>query len=308
MDPVGAVPIGELVEERRYLLNVAYWMLGSVGEAEGVVGDAYRRWYGLSDAARQEIAVPRLWLARTVGAISLGRLAFPSRGAGAGAQEYSTGARAEKEGVQRALGDEVSRVLSRGLDSLSPDERAAFVLNDVFGMSPGAVADIVGRSEPECAELADRAWRSLRLRRSHPTTPAEHNALARAVCRACVSGDADLLGSLLCPNVTAFFDGGGKIRALARPVHGSRQVARSMLTLLANRPRTTLTTHPVNGATGLVARYGDQVAAVISLDIADQHIAQVWVVLNPDKLFLWNRPPASDGPDPHQNPSQQGDG
>ncbi|MCX4702716.1 hypothetical protein [Streptomyces sp. NBC_01373] len=79
MDEVVAVPIGELVEERRYLLDVASWLLGSGGAAEAVVGDAYRRWYGLSVTARAEIVVPRLWLARTVGGICQGQLAFPGR-------------------------------------------------------------------------------------------------------------------------------------------------------------------------------------------------------------------------------------
>ncbi|WP_328349783.1 RNA polymerase subunit sigma [Streptomyces sp. NBC_00445] len=323
MDDVGAVPIGELVEERRYLLDVAYWMLGSAGAAEAVVGDAYRRWYGLSDTARAEIVVPRLWLARTVGGICLGRLASPGRHATSlsptglsatglrtvGRQDEGdrgpgrgTGAGAGSEGAQQGLGAEISRVLLSALDSLSPAERAAFVLSDVFGMAPGAVADIVGRGEPECAELADRARHSLRLRRSRSTSPSDHDALARAVREACVSGDAELLASLLCRDVTAFFDGGGKVRALARPVHGSRRVARSLLTLLAQRPRTTLATHPVNGAIGLVARYGREVAAVISLGVADHQVVQVWVVLNPDKLRPWNHPTSHGAPGPHQSP------
>ncbi|MDW6065646.1 hypothetical protein SAZ11_57505 [Streptomyces sp. FXJ1.4098] len=111
--------------------------------------------------------------------------------------------------------------------------------------------------------------------------------------------DAGLLASLLWPDATAFFDGGGKVRALARPVHGGEQVAHSLMTLLVRRPRTTLTAQSVNGRTGLVARYDGQVAAVISLDIADRRVAQVWVVLNPDKLRSWNQPPSA-----RQRPSQ----
>lgn len=77
---------------------------------------------------------------------------------------------------------------------------------------------------------------------------------------------------------------------MTRPVHGSRQVALSLVTLLARRPRIALTAQSVNGRTGLVARYGRQVAAVISLDVADHCVVQVWVILNPDKLRSWNRP------------------
>ncbi|WP_405651425.1 sigma factor-like helix-turn-helix DNA-binding protein [Streptomyces sp. NBC_00019] len=281
MEDADAMPIAELLEERRYLLDVAYWMLGSAGEAECVVDEAYRRWYGLSEAARQEVVRPRSWLARTAGRSCLGRLALTDRGGGA-AQDA--------DGPVAGLAAKVSGILLDALGTLSPAERAAFVLNDVFGMRPAAVADIVGRSEPECAELAERARDCLRHRRSHPVSAEEQDALVRGVERACAAQDAELLASLLAPDVTAFFDGGGKVRASGRPVHGGRQVARSLLTLLAHRPRTTVTPQSVNGRTGLVARYDRHVAAVITLDIADHHIAQVWVVLNPDKLRSWNQP------------------
>lgn len=301
MDHADAVPIAELLNERRYLLDVAYWMLGSTGAAESVVDETYRRWYGLSGAARRQIMAPRSWLAKTAGGICLDLL--PDRGT-AGRRGHVRAQAQDAEGPQERLEEEASRVLLNALDSLSPAERAAFVLKNA-GMPPDAVADIVGRTEPECAELVDRARRHLRVQRSRPTTPERHEALARAVRQACLTEDAGLLVSLLCPDATAFFDGGGKVRALVRPVHGSRQVAHSLLTLLARHPRTTVTTQSVNGRTGLVARYDHQVAAVISLDIADHHVAQVWVVLNPDKLHSWNRPPDSGGPS-HESPSQQG--
>lgn len=287
MDHADAVPVAELLDERRHLLEVTYWMLGDACEAETVVAETYRRWYGLSEARRWPIAAPRYWLAKTAGAICLDLLGRTCRGA--------TEKDAEGHRTNATLEEEVSRVLLNALDSLSPAERAAFVFNDVFGMASDAVADIVGRPESECAELAERARRSLRRRRSRPTPPEGHDLLARSVRQACVDEDAELLESLLCPDVTAFFDGGGKVRALSRPVRGSRQVAHSLLTLLARHPRTALATHPVNGRTGLIARYGRQVAAVISLDVAEHRVAQVWVVLNPDKLRSWNQdqPPAA---------------
>lgn len=308
MEHADAVPIVELLDERRHLLDVASWMLGSPGEAESVVDEAYCRWYGLSDAARRLITAPRSWLAKTTRAICLGRPATPDRADGTtcavGAAE---GLRAPEHQAATVEG-EAGRVLLSALDSLSPAERAAFVLSDVVGTTPDMIDDIVGRTEPECVELSDRARHSLRLRSSCPTTPAEHDTLAHAVRRACVNEDTDLLASLLCPDATAFFDGGGKVRALARPVHGSRQVAQSLLTLLARHPRITLTTHSVNGSTGLVVRYDQQVAAVIGLDIANHQVAQVWVVLNPDKLRSWNDPPAPEGPSSHQHPSPQSGG
>jgi RNA polymerase sigma-70 factor (ECF subfamily) len=104
-------------------------------------------------------------------------------------------------------------------------------------------------------------------------------------------GNGDTVRGILwlAPEVSAFFDGGGKIRALVRPVHGSRQVARSLLTLLARHPATTLDSHSVNGRTGLVVRYDRQVTAVIGLDVAGPHVVQLWVTLNPDKLRSRNR-------------------
>ncbi|MFJ6070934.1 RNA polymerase subunit sigma [Streptomyces sp. NPDC093065] len=280
------VPISELLDERKHLLDVAYWMLGSGGAAESVIDETYRHWYQLSDAERAGIAAPRAWLAKVAGGICLARLAVPERPASA------AGGRAAGTDEAGALGEEISEVLLNALDALSPQERAAFVLNGVFGMAPGTVADVVGQSEPEVAELTLRARDSLRARRARPTTAAEHDAVVHRTRRAWATRDEALLASLMAPDVTAFFDGGGKIRATIKPVHGTERVARCLLGLLDPGSRTTLRAQSVNGRTGLVMRYDRQVVAVISLDVAADRIVQAWIVLNPDKLRSWNRPPA----------------
>ncbi|MET9875750.1 RNA polymerase subunit sigma [Actinacidiphila glaucinigra] len=279
-----AVPIAELLDERRHLLDVALWMVGGSAQAESVVDEAYRQWFELPEAARRAIESPGAWLVRTVGGICLARLATSAGYAGPDAADTAR----PQVGVE--LQHEIGEVLLTALDALAPAERAAFVLSGCFGMALGTVADVVGRSEPECAELADRARRAIRACRSHSATPEEHDAVARAVGEACLSDDAVRLSALMCPDATAFFDGGGKLRSLVRPVHGAEPVARSLLTLLAHHQRVTLTAHAVNGRTGLVARYGGQVAAVISLDVADGRVSQAWIVLNPDKLRPWNHP------------------
>lgn len=279
-----AVPIAELLDERRHLLDVALWMVGGSAEAEAVVDEAYRRWFELPEAARAAVDEPGAWLVRTVGGICLARLADSAGSPG------PVGADPARPQVGVELEQEIGEVLLTALDALSPAERAAFVLNGCFGMTLGTVADVVGRSEPECAELADRARRSIRACRSHAVTPEEHDAVARAVHTACLSEDAARLSRLMCPDATAFFDGGGKLRALVRPVHGAEPVARNLLTLLAHHQRVSLSAQSVNGRTGLVARYEGQVAAVISLDVADQRVSQAWIVLNPDKLRPWNDP------------------
>ncbi|MER5597962.1 sigma factor [Streptomyces sp. NPDC002265] len=301
MDQAGdAIPIAELFDERQHLLDVARWMLGRGHEAESVVAETYRRWYALPEPDRGRIADPRSWLARTAGAICLARLELPER------RSADLRARGVRSGQRDgSLEEEVSQVLLDALDALSPAERAAFVLNDVFGMAPGTVADVVGRAERECAELAERARHSLRARRARATTTRQHDLVVRAVGQACADGDSIRLASLLAVDVTAFFDGGGKVRALARPVHGRLRVARGLLTLLARHPSMTMGSHSVNGRTGLIVRYEDQVAAVICLDIAGPHVVQVWVVLNPDKLRLWNRTRrAPDTPRPQDDASR----
>ncbi|MEU4657771.1 RNA polymerase subunit sigma [Streptomyces sp. NPDC023723] len=280
MDHVGdAAPITELFDERRHLLEVAHWMLGSRVAAEGAINDAYRRWYGLSDPERARVAAPRAWLTRTVGGICLGRLTVPG-----GDGPPGDGVRGGRESA-----GEAGAVLAGALDPLSSAEGAAFVPNDGSGTAPRTGAGIVGQPEPERAELLDRARRSLRARRAEPTPPHRQDEIVGSVRQACADEDAGRLASLLAPDATVFYDGGGRIRTLTRPVNGGPEVARSLLTLLARHPRTTLDTHSVNGRTGLVARYDDQVVAVITLDIAGSRVVQVWVMLNPDKLRAWNR-------------------
>ncbi|MFJ6392599.1 RNA polymerase subunit sigma [Streptomyces sp. NPDC091972] len=139
------------------------------------------------------------------------------------------------------------------------------------------------------AEPVERARRSLGARRARPVSARREHEITVAVQQACSEHDGPRLRSLLAPDATAFFDSGGKIRALTRPVRGDEQVAGSLLVLLAGQRRVTLRTGSVNGRTGLVARCDDRVAAVLTLDIADSLVVQVWAVLNPDKLRSWNR-------------------
>ncbi|WP_406193935.1 RNA polymerase subunit sigma [Streptomyces sp. NBC_01017] len=241
-----AVPIAELLDERRHLLHVAYWMLGSSRAAENVIDETYRRWFELPEQVRARITAPRSWLAGVAGSICLTWPALPEL---------------DRAG---AVADLVRRTDSRGAGSRG--------------------------AEPQGAEPAALARHSLRARHARPTSARQHDTVARAVHLACVTHDEGLLTSLLAADATAFFDGGGKVRTLIDPVHGNTHVARTLLTLLARHPRTTLHPRPVNGRTGLVVRYGPHVAAVISLDVAGPHVVQVWGTLNPDKLRTWNRP------------------
>ncbi|PWI14790.1 RNA polymerase subunit sigma [Streptomyces sp. Act143] len=330
MEDVEAVPIAELVEERRYLLDVALSVLGDAGgpgEAERVVDEVYRHWYGLRDTARREITRPRSWLARCAGRCSLRRLAASGRGTdgtrigtagvttadvGAGPQEgWGEQAEAWGEAAEAREGAaptwegsaeawegpaEACEGPAEAWERLAPawegpasPERAAIVRGAVFATASDADAEGSGRNEPECVDPADSARHGLRARQSRPVPAREQDALTRAVARACLRSDEEALTALLCADATAYFDGGGKVRAPDRPVHGGRAVARTLLTSVAGRPGTGVAAQSVNGRTGLVVRYGHQVAAVIGLDVADHRVALVWVTVNPDKLRSWNR-------------------
>ncbi|MER7926040.1 RNA polymerase subunit sigma [Streptomyces sp. NPDC096057] len=145
---------------------------------------------------------------------------------------------------------------------------------------------------PYGADAEPVEWARLRRRvlRARPAPAARQHEITGAVGQACTDQDGPRLRALLASDATAFFDSGGKIRALTRPVRGDEQVARSLLVLLAGQRRVTLRTGSVNGRTGLVVRCDDRVAAVIALDIADSLVLRVWAILNPDKLRSWNGP------------------
>lgn len=291
MNRTDALALAELLDERRHLLDVACWMLGSTSESESVLDETYRKWYALSDVARREIGAPRSWLARVAGRICLGRLARPGGiQAAAGPTEGAGSTPAGADGLCGTVEQQASQVLLGVLDTLSPAERATFLLDDASRSATAAPADAVARLRPEWGELGDRVAGRLQEQRRSPRTR-EHDAIVRVVRLACLTQDAVLLASVLAPDVTACFDGGGKVRALIGPVQGSDQVAESLLTLVGRRGSTTLTAQSVNGRTGLVARYDHAVAAVISLDVVGGRVAGVWVTLNPDKLRAWNRRP-----------------
>ncbi|MDT6983101.1 RNA polymerase subunit sigma [Streptomyces lusitanus] len=220
-------PLADLLDERRHLVTLAHRVLGSLRDAESAVDECYRRWYALSDRERERIAVPRSWLAGSVGGICLARLALPGPGEDAGAEDVVP-----------------------------------------------TVPDVIVAAPPLAPE---------------PTTLRRHDAVVHAVRRACVTADEDMLLSLLAPDASAFFDGGGKIRTLVAPVHGRDRVARSVLRLLDRPPHTTtLAAHSVNGRTGLVVRHDRRVVAVLSLEVAGAEVVRMWVVVNPDKLRSWN--------------------
>lgn len=289
--------IDELEGERRTLLALAYRMLGTVADAEDAVQETYVRWYRLTDVERSAIRNPGAWLTRVASRVCLDMLgsarARRERYVGEWLPEPVPGdspiaASVPLDPLDRVtLDDAVSTALLVVLESLTPAERVAFVLHDVFGVPFAEVAETVGRTPDAARRLASEARRRVRERRAGAATREEHDAVARAFAAATATGDLDQLVALLDPGVVARSDGGGRVSAALRPVVGAERVARFLLGLPRLEPDAVL--EPVETADGLafLAKIRGHADTVISIDVSGGRITDVYLVRNPDKLTLW---------------------
>jgi len=171
---------------------------------------------------------------------------------------------------------------------MTPAERVAFILHDVFRYSFAEVAEIVGRTPAACRQLASSARRRVRASQV-PVAPAARQAgIVRAFKQAWEAKDIDALIGLLDPGATAIADGGGLATSFLRPIEGSEQIARAWVEI-ANRAAGTMTflERTVNGQPGLVAQQDGLIVTVFAFDVAGDRIRHIWVVRNPDKLRPW---------------------
>jgi RNA polymerase sigma-70 factor (ECF subfamily) len=173
------------------------------------------------------------------------------------------------------------------LESMTPAERVAFVLHDVFRYPFSEVAGITGRTPAACRQLASSARR--RIHDSQPpAAPAAHQAgIVRAFKQAWEAGDIDALIGLLAPGVTATGDGGGLVSAVLRPVEGAEQVGRFYADRATAAAGVTILERTVNGQPGLVAQLDGVTVAVLAFEVAGDQIEHIWAILNPDKLRPW---------------------
>ncbi len=271
---------------RRLLFDVAYRMTGSVADAEDLVQEAWLRWSGVDPA---QVDNPRAYLVRTVTNLSLNQL---------------TSARARREtyvgpwlpeplltepdsSQEVEMAESVSMAMLVVLETLSPVERAVFLLHDVFGYSHAEIAGIVDRSEASVRQTAARARAHVAARRPRfDTDDGVRRAAAERFRAACAGGDLAAMMELLAPDVVAWSDGGGKVTAARRPVVGADHVTRWVLGVLS-KPGTQgmqVDVCQINGATGLLASIAGQPVGAVSLDLVDGRVAAVRLVLNPDKL------------------------
>jgi RNA polymerase sigma factor (sigma-70 family) len=282
--------------ERRQLINLTYRLLGSLAEAEDAVQETYARWYAMPAEQRDAIENPGAWLTTVASRICLNLL-----GSARARRETYVGewipeplpgcaeAGAAADPADRITLDEsVAMAFLVVLDSMTPAERVAFVLHDVFGYSFAEVAGIAGRTPAACRQLASSARRRIRAARA-PASPAGQQArVVRAFKAAWEAQDIEALIGLLDPDATAIADGGGLAVTFLDPIEGGEQVAQAWIQI-ARRAAGTMTfaERTVNGQPGLVAEQDGVTVTVFAFEVAGDRIKHIWVVRNPDKLRAW---------------------
>jgi len=296
-----------IMGERRQLINLAYRLLGSLAEAEDVVQETYARWYAMSRQQQDAIESPGAWLTTVASRICLDLLgsarARRERYVGewvpeplpdpaqwpAGQPGGITGDPADRV----TLDESVTMAFLVVLDSMTPAERVAFVLHDVFRYSFAEVAQIVGRTPAACRQLASSARRRIRAAQPPATAAAAAAAavhpasIVRDFRQAWEAKDINALIRLLDPDVSMISDGGGRATARLVPTEGGEQVARYMLHLAARAASLTILERTVNGQPGLVVQRGGVTVTVFAFEVSGDRIKHIWAVRNPEKLRPW---------------------
>ena len=280
----------ELYRDLRPLLSsIAYRMVGSVSEAEDIVQEAYLR-LERAARARTRVEVPKAYLVSITTRLAIDHL----RSARVRRESYvgqwlPEPVLSEPGPEQLAeMADSLSMAFLVLLETLSPVERAVFLLREVFGYGYDEIAGIVGKTETNCRQILARARRHVEAGRPRfSPSPDERDALARRFLSACDRGDVDDLVRLLADDVAFYSDGGGEAAAALEPVHGRDRVGRVLRGLLTRAQRLDMRLRPalVNGQPGAtVVDAEDKIVGVVALDVADGAVARIWSVVNPHKL------------------------
>ncbi|MYV50219.1 RNA polymerase sigma factor SigJ [Streptomyces sp. SID2888] len=294
--------LSAIVGERRQLINLAYRLLGSLTEAEDAVQEAYSRWYAMSGRQQQAVESPGAWLTTVAGRICLDLLGsarvrreryvgqwipepLPDR------TKWISGS-AGGDGADPAdrviLNESVSMAFLVVLESMTPAERVAFVLHDVFRYPFTEIAGIVGRTPGACRQLASSGRRRIRAAQAPAVPTAGQAGLVRHFKEAWEARDIEALVGLLDPHATMIADGGGLVSSVLRPVEGSANIARYLIHIAGRAPGLTLLERTVNGQPGLVAQHSGVTVTVAAFGLDGGRITRIWAIRNPEKLRPWN--------------------
>lgn len=267
---------------RPRLVNIAYGLLGSLDEAEDVVQESWLRLRGAGPATISDVTG---WLVVTVSRLACDVLRSARRRRESYVGPWLPEPLVGDDPADRVeLDESLSIALLVVLEALSPAERTAFVLHDVFGMPFGEVSRAVRRSPAACRQLASRARRRVAVRSPRfRVSAAEQRRVASAFADACRRGEVAALLPLLDPDVEVRADGGGVVPAARHPIRGADRVAR-YLAGVVRRPGRSVVRAAVNGSPGVVWLRGDAVDAVLALAVADGRITAIDIVRNPLKL------------------------
>ena len=275
-----------LAPHRGRLLGLAYRMLGSRSDAEDVVQDAYLRFAGA-----QGVHNPEAFLVTIVTRLCLDRLKSAKAQreiyVGPWLPEPVFDAEGLSADAATELADDLSFALLLALDRLSPMERAAFLLHDVFDTPFSEIAAMLDRTEAACRQLASRARRAVRDERPVPAaTPDNHARLLQAFGEAVTSGNVARLAELLREDAVALTDGGGRKTAALNPIIGAEKIARFFIGLAAKNAGHEIRVEPamINGAIGALLYLDGGLDHTMSVAIDGEKIAAIYIVRNPDKL------------------------
>ena len=289
----------EVIAERRHLLALGYRMLGTVAEAEDAVQETYARWYRLTPGERDAIASPRAWLTRVASRVCLDVLGS----ARARRESYvgpwlpeplptsafgGAGDAAPLDPLDRVTLDEsVSTALLVVLEAMTPAERVAFVLHDVFALPFDEIAEIVGRP-PAAGRLgAPAAGRGVLGGRGGPAPRADHDRVVQAFGEAAAGGDLAALVAVLDPAVVLVADGGGRVSSARRPVQGAENAARFLLGLAAKFSDAVVRPIETTDGLGFEVRQQGVVTGILTLSVQGGLVTDIRMMRNPDKLTLW---------------------
>ena len=293
--------VNAIMSERRQLINLAYRLLGSMADAEDVVQETYARWYAMTREQQEAIASPGAWLTKVASRVCLNLLtsARARRETYVGEwipeplPEPSEWISGRSDGItvdpadRVTLDESVNLAFLVVLESMTPAERVAFILHDVFRYSFAEVAEVLGRTPAACRQLASSARRRIRESQAPVPPTARQAGIVREFKQAWEAGNIDALIGLMAPDATAISDGGGLARAALHPVEGAEQIVLSLIRLWDRLHDLTILERTVNGQPGLIAQQDGVTVSVYAFEVADDRIKHIWAIRNPEKLQPW---------------------